>query len=73
MVDILHKPSSMALIAIGEPVVEFIFSEGVFLDYHLMTLLGKITGVNPVTHEHAGHVKEMSQDWKNWASQNHYL
>ena len=57
----------------GEPVLDHIFSQGIELDVHIMTLLHKITGENPVPKEHAGNVKEMRQDWQNWASQNHFL
>ena len=72
MVSVEHKPSVQALIKAGLPVVEFVFRNAIPLSYHLMWVLGKITGENPVKPEHAGMIAEMSEAWNIWATQNNY-
>lgn len=71
--ECMRFPSAIALVAEGEPVVEYVFRHNVELDVHLMTVLQRITQQNPVSPEHAGNMQKMQEDWKNWASQNNYL
>jgi hypothetical protein len=62
-------PSSVAMIAIGEPMVHYIFQESVPLTFNLMVLLKALTGFEPPQ----ATLEVMRQDWLNWASQNHHL
>jgi hypothetical protein len=62
-------PSSLAMIALGEPVVHYIFQKDVTLSFNLMVLLKELTGFDPPQ----APLETMRQDWLNWASQNHHL
>jgi hypothetical protein len=69
MSGIENIPSSVAMIALGESVVHYIFQKSIPLSFNLMVLLKEITGFNPPP----ATLEEMRQDWLNWASQNHHL
>jgi hypothetical protein len=70
--DSMRFRSAISLVEIGDDVVGHIFSHGVELDVHLMTLLHKITAQNPIPLEHAGIVPEMRKHWLSWATENNY-
>jgi hypothetical protein len=60
----------LQIIALGKPVLPFIFNDLKKEPNHWFIALKAITSINPVPPEHMGNIKKMTFDWLDWAEQN---
>ena len=74
-VDIAHMtrhPAYQRIIAMGEPAVPWLLHRLATKPDHWFVALNAITGARPVPPESRGRVKEMTQAWLDWGSQQGY-
>ena len=67
MTKIVMHPAYLQIIGMGPVALPMILRELQRNPDFWFLALQSITGENPVPREHAGNLKEMTQDWLNWA------
>jgi hypothetical protein len=67
--DMVLSPSYQRVIALGRPVVPYILAELARKPDHWFWALTTITGVNPIAHEVAGHLRAMTEAWIRWGDE----
>ena len=65
----LHKE----IVSRGRWAVKFLLEELKNRKCHVFTMLGEITGENPILKEHRGNIRAMRQDWLAWGKKNGYI
>lgn len=65
--DITSSESYQKIIELGDSVVPLILRELKNDPDHWFVALYEITGVNPISPEHAGNIQLMAKDWIDWA------
>ena len=60
-------PAYLRIIGMGKKVLPFILRELEREPHHWFIALEAITGDNPISQEHIGNVREMTEDWLIWA------
>jgi hypothetical protein len=70
--QISMNSSYQRIIGMGKPAVPFILDELETEPNHWFWALYAILGVNPVRKENRGRIKQMAEDWLNWARDNGY-
>lgn len=69
---VLHS-SYQQIIGIGKEAIPLILNEMVKKPGHWFWALNAITGVNPISQEKEGKIKEMTKAWLNWGRQEGYI
>lgn len=71
-----HKkdhPAYQRIVAMGQTAIPFILDELRQEPSWVLIALFDITGENPSLPEHAGKLKELTQDWLQWGKLNGYI
>ena len=71
--EIVMHPSYQQIIGMGTPAIPLIFLSMRRELSHWFWALCAITGENPVSIEHQGRIKEMTDDWLAWGRNQLYL
>lgn len=66
-------PAYQAIISMGPSVLQLIFDEMVQEPDHWFRALSTITGENPIKEKNKGNIKNMTEDWLNWARAHGFL
>lgn len=71
--EIVMHPSYQQIIGMGPTAIQLIFLSMKREFGHWFWALCAITGENPVSIEHRGKIKEMTDDWLDWGQKQLYL
>jgi hypothetical protein len=71
--QLLANPSYLELIAMGEKILPFIFTDMQREASHWFMALHILTGMNPVKPENRGNIQLMTHDWLEWAKSKGYV
>jgi hypothetical protein len=71
--DSVQLPNYQAIIAMGKPVLPYIFEDMQQQPQHWFAALKAITGENPVLIEHRGNIQSMTNDWLLWGRKNQII
>jgi hypothetical protein len=68
----VDHPAHREIVSYREHALPYIFDDLRNKPWHWFMALHMITGDNPIKEEHRGRIKEMTQDWLEWADQHGY-
>ncbi len=71
--DIAMHPSYQQIIGMGPSAIPLILQEMLKKPGHWFWALKSITGEDPILPEHRGRIKDMTEDWLNWAMEQRYI
>jgi hypothetical protein len=72
-IDMAMHPAYQKIIGMGKPAVPLILGELLKRPNHWFWALKAITGVDPVSPDHRGRLKMMTEDWISWGRRNGHI